>query len=111
MVEEVTIVTVSDVHFLSNGRFAPHRYDDHDGSSDDLHAASSKLEWREEEQASLRRSLRALQTQLANERAGREEAEREADVLANENAALERQLDLMEGCRVSGILRLRHVGA
>ncbi|XP_056432448.1 cerebellar degeneration-related protein 2-like [Gadus chalcogrammus] len=75
------------------------RYGDHDGSSDDLHAASSKLEWREEEQASLRRSLRALQTQLANERAGREEAEREADVLANENAALERQLDSMEGCR------------
>ncbi|CAL8308165.1 unnamed protein product [Boreogadus saida] len=86
-------------------------YRDHDGSSEDLHAASSKLEWREEEQASLRRSLRALQTQLANERAGREEAEREADVLANENAALERQLDVMEGCRVSGILRLRHVGA
>ncbi|CAL8282799.1 unnamed protein product [Merluccius merluccius] len=74
-------------------------YRDHDDSPDDLLAASSELEWREEEQASLRRSLRALQTQLANERAGREEAECEADVLANENAALEQQLGVMEGCR------------
>ena len=92
----VSPVTAAFVHL--------HRYGDRDGSSDDLHASSSKLEWREEEQASLRRSLRALQTQLANERAGREEAEREADVLANENAVLERQLDVMEGCRVSSVL-------
>ncbi|KAJ3607392.1 hypothetical protein NHX12_024443 [Muraenolepis orangiensis] len=70
----------------------------HDDPSDDL-AAEPELEWHEEEQASLRRSLCALQTQLANERAGREEAEREADVLANENAVLERRLDWMEGCR------------
>ncbi|XP_067100239.1 cerebellar degeneration-related protein 2-like [Osmerus mordax] len=78
-----------------------HRYSDSydtDDLSDDL-CLPSDLSWREEEQASLRRSLRSLQTQLANERARREEAEREADLLANENASLEQRLGKMEGCQ------------
>lgn len=61
----------------------------------------SDLLWREEEQASLQRSLHSLQTQLANERVQREGAEREADLLANENATLEQRLGIMEGCQVS----------
>ncbi|XP_067344246.1 cerebellar degeneration-related protein 2-like [Channa argus] len=61
--------------------------------SDDLES------WREEEQASLRQSLRTLQTQYASERARREEAEREAELLARENAELEQQLAAMEGCK------------
>ncbi|KAM4525538.1 cerebellar degeneration-related protein 2-like isoform 2-T2 [Odontesthes bonariensis] len=74
------------------------RYDcDPDERSDDLE--SSAVLWREEEQVSLRQSLRALQTQFATERARREEAEREAELLAGENAALEQQLAGMEGCR------------
>lgn len=56
--------------------------------------------WREEEQASLRQSLRTLQTQYATERARREESEREAELLAGENAALEQQVTRMEGCQV-----------
>lgn len=71
------------------------RYDcDPDESTDDLES------WREEEQASLRQSLRTLQTQFAGERARREEAEREAELLAGENAALEQQLVRLEGCQV-----------
>lgn len=58
------------------------------------------MSWHEEEQASLRQSLRSLQTQFASERARREESEREAELLANENAALEQQLAGMEGCQV-----------
>ncbi|CAN9509022.1 unnamed protein product [Ophioblennius macclurei] len=74
------------------------RYDDDaDEGSDDLE--SSAASWREEEQASLRQSLRALQTQFASERARREEAEREAELLAGENATLEQQLTQMEGCQ------------
>uniref|UniRef100_A0A1A7W905 Cerebellar degeneration-related protein 2, 62kDa n=2 Tax=Iconisemion striatum TaxID=60296 RepID=A0A1A7W905_9TELE len=57
---------------------------------------SSVASWKEEEQASLRQSLHALQTQFAAERAQREEAEREAEFLAAENAALEQQLAGME---------------
>lgn len=52
---------------------------------------------------SLQQSLRALQTQFANERARREEAETEAELLARENAALEQQLARMEGCQVQPI--------
>uniref|UniRef100_A0A3Q3GMA5 Cerebellar degeneration related protein 2 n=1 Tax=Labrus bergylta TaxID=56723 RepID=A0A3Q3GMA5_9LABR len=52
------------------------RYDyDAEEASDDFE--SSKESWREEEQASLRQSLRALQTQFATERARREASERE----------------------------------
>uniref|UniRef100_UPI003AAE5636 cerebellar degeneration-related protein 2-like n=1 Tax=Centroberyx gerrardi TaxID=166262 RepID=UPI003AAE5636 len=72
--------------------------DDPDDPSDDP-LLPSDLTWREEEQASLRRSLRSLQTQFAGERARREEAEREADLLAGENAALEQQLAGMERCQ------------
>ncbi|XP_031699448.1 cerebellar degeneration-related protein 2 [Anarrhichthys ocellatus] len=72
------------------------RYDC-DEPSDGLE--SSDMSWREEEQASLRQSLRSLQTQFASERAQREESEREAELLARENAALEQQLTGMEGCR------------
>ncbi|KAM3859606.1 cerebellar degeneration-related protein 2-like [Diretmus argenteus] len=76
---------------------------DPDAASDDLGQSdlltTSDLSWREEEQASLGRSLRSLQTQFASERARREEAEREADLLASENVALEQQLARMEGCR------------
>uniref|UniRef100_A0A1A8R9R3 Cerebellar degeneration-related protein 2, 62kDa n=1 Tax=Nothobranchius pienaari TaxID=704102 RepID=A0A1A8R9R3_9TELE len=57
---------------------------------------SSLALWKEEEQASLHQSLRALQTQFAAERAQREEAEQEAELLAAENAALEQQLARME---------------
>lgn len=60
---------------------------------------SSDVSWFEEEQASLRQSLRGLQTQFATERARREESEREAELLANENSALEQQLAAMEGFR------------
>lgn len=73
------------------------RYD-YDEPSDGLQ--SSDMSWHEEEQASLRQSLRNLQTQFANERARREESEREAELLARENAALEQQLAGMEGCQV-----------
>uniref|UniRef100_G3NEQ8 Cerebellar degeneration related protein 2 n=1 Tax=Gasterosteus aculeatus aculeatus TaxID=481459 RepID=G3NEQ8_GASAC len=54
---------------------------------------------RVEEQASLRQSLRSLQTQFAAERAQRERSEREAELLARDNAALEQQLAGLEGCR------------
>uniref|UniRef100_A0A3B5L5K5 Cerebellar degeneration related protein 2 n=1 Tax=Xiphophorus couchianus TaxID=32473 RepID=A0A3B5L5K5_9TELE len=59
----------------------------------------SVASWREEAQATLQQSLRALQTQFATERARREEAETEAELLARENAALEQQLARMEGCQ------------
>ncbi|XP_037611841.1 cerebellar degeneration-related protein 2-like [Sebastes umbrosus] len=80
------------------------RYD-YDEPSVDLE--SSDMSWREEEQASLRQSLRSLQTQFASERARREESERDAEMLASENAALEQQLAGMEGCqaRVSELER------
>lgn len=71
--------------------------DDADEGSDDV--AASAAVWRKEAQASLQQSLRALQTQFANERARREEAETEAELLARENAALEQQLARMEGCQ------------
>ncbi|KAM9716444.1 cerebellar degeneration-related protein 2-like [Menidia menidia] len=63
--------------------------------------------WREEERASLRQSLHALQHQFAGERAQREAAEREAELLAGENAALEQHLARLEGCqaRVSELER------
>ncbi|XP_070783649.1 cerebellar degeneration-related protein 2-like [Enoplosus armatus] len=74
------------------------RYDyDPDEPSDSLE--SSDVSWHEEEQASLRQSLRTLQTQFAGERARREESEREAELLAGENAALEQQLAGMERCQ------------
>ncbi|KAM9772908.1 cerebellar degeneration-related protein 2-like isoform X1 [Syngnathus typhle] len=56
--------------------------------------------WHEEQQASLRRSLRSLQAQYAGERARREEAEREAGLLSRQRAVLERQLAGMETCRM-----------
>lgn len=68
---------------------------------------SSDISWREEEQASLRQSLCTLQTQFASERARREELEREAELLAGENAALEQQVAGMEGCRV-GVTNIYH---
>ncbi|XP_053270323.1 cerebellar degeneration-related protein 2 [Pleuronectes platessa] len=75
------------------------RYDfDPDEPSSDLEP-SSDMSWQEEEQESLRQSLRALQTQFAVERARREEVVREAELLAGENATLEQQLTRMEGCQ------------
>lgn len=71
-------------------------------------AEASDISWREEEQASLRQSLRSLQTQFASERARRVESEREAELLAGENAALEHQVAGMEGYRV-GVTSLRCV--
>lgn len=71
-------------------------------------AGASDISWREEEQASLRQSLRSLQTQFASERARRVESEREAELLAAENAALEHQVAGMEGYRV-GVTSLRCV--
>ncbi|XP_061564836.1 cerebellar degeneration-related protein 2-like [Cololabis saira] len=65
--------------------------------SDDLECSAAS--WREEEHASLQQSLRVLQAQLATERARREAAEREAELLARENSALEQQLAALEGCR------------
>lgn len=62
---------------------------------------SSVMAWHEEEQASLRHSLHTLQTQFATERARREEAEREAELLVGENAALEQQLAGMKGFQAS----------
>ncbi|KAK6301771.1 hypothetical protein J4Q44_G00278240 [Coregonus suidteri] len=77
-----------------------HRYSSYDsGEQSDDPWSPSDVSWREEEQESLRRSLRSLQTQLANERARREGAERDADHLANENVALEQRLGMMEGCQ------------
>ncbi|KAK5881464.1 hypothetical protein CesoFtcFv8_022257 [Champsocephalus esox] len=72
------------------------RYD-YDDPSDGLEPPD--MSWHEEEQASLRQSLRSLQTQFAGERARREQSEREAELLAGENAALEHQLAGMEGCK------------
>ena len=82
---------------LSNSRYSD--FDPIDDPTDDLRFPP-RLSWREEEQASLRRSLRSLQTQLASERAQREASEREADMLASENSALGQQLQMMEGCQV-----------
>lgn len=67
----------------------------------------SDVSWVEEEQESLRQSLRTLQTQYATERARREESEREAELLTSENAVLEQQVAKMEGCqaRVSELER------
>ncbi|XP_023849079.1 cerebellar degeneration-related protein 2 [Salvelinus sp. IW2-2015] len=77
-----------------------HRYSSVDsGDHSDDPWSPSDVSWQEEEQESLRRSLRSLQTQLANERARREGAERDADHLANENVALEQRLGMMEGCQ------------
>ncbi|RVE59811.1 hypothetical protein OJAV_G00192160 [Oryzias javanicus] len=69
--------------------------------------SSTVTSWHEEEQASLRQSLRALQVQFATERARREEAEHGADLLAQENAELEQQLSHLEGsqARVSELER------
>lgn len=72
------------------------RYSDGDEPPDE----PSDYSWHEEERDSLRQSLRALQAQFANERARREAAEREAELLAGENVTLEQQLAAMEGCRV-----------
>ncbi|XP_032431288.1 cerebellar degeneration-related protein 2-like [Xiphophorus hellerii] len=75
-----------------------HRYEvDPEEGLDNLEV--SVASWREEAQATLQQSLRALQTQFATERARREEAETEAELLARENAALEQQLARMEGCQ------------
>ncbi|KAM9424320.1 cerebellar degeneration-related protein 2-like [Pholidichthys leucotaenia] len=74
------------------------RCDQHyDEPSDDVEPSSTS--WQEEEQASLQQALRALQIQFATERARREEAEREAELLARENAVLEQQLAGMAGCQ------------
>ncbi|MEQ2171674.1 hypothetical protein GOODEAATRI_013191, partial [Goodea atripinnis] len=74
------------------------RYDlDLDQRSDGFEGSAAS--WHEEEHASLQQSLRALQTQFAAERARREEAETEGELLARENAALEQQLGRMEGCQ------------
>uniref|UniRef100_A0A3P8N6F1 Cerebellar degeneration related protein 2 n=1 Tax=Astatotilapia calliptera TaxID=8154 RepID=A0A3P8N6F1_ASTCA len=74
------------------------RYDyDPDKPSKDIEQSTTS--WQEEEQDSLRQSLHALQTQFATERARREEAEREAELLARENAELEQQLAGMAGCQ------------
>ncbi|XP_038846582.1 cerebellar degeneration-related protein 2-like [Salvelinus namaycush] len=69
------------------------------GDQSDDRWSPSDLSWLEEEQESLRQSLRSLQTQLANERARREGAERDADLLANENVVLEQRLGMMAGCQ------------
>lgn len=69
-----------------------------DEPSDNLKTAS--VLWREQEQASLQQSLHSLQIQFAGERAQREEVEREAELLARENAALEQKLAGLDGCRV-----------
>uniref|UniRef100_A0A3P8W1I5 Cerebellar deration related protein 2 n=1 Tax=Cynoglossus semilaevis TaxID=244447 RepID=A0A3P8W1I5_CYNSE len=68
-----------------------------DEPSDNLKTAS--VLWREQEQASLQQSLHSLQIQFAGERAQREEVEREAELLARENAALEQKLAGLDGCR------------
>uniref|UniRef100_A0A8C7QQT6 Cerebellar degeneration-related protein 2b n=1 Tax=Oncorhynchus mykiss TaxID=8022 RepID=A0A8C7QQT6_ONCMY len=76
-----------------------HTHSVYSGDHSDDPWSPSDVSWREEEQESLLRSLRSLQTQLANERARREGAERDADHLANENVALEQRLGMMEGCQ------------
>lgn len=70
--------------------------------------SSGLLPWWEEERASLQQSLRALQTQFASERARREELERQAELLAAENAALEQQVSGMEACRVGQITEAKY---
>lgn len=67
--------------------------------SDEADLQPSVLCWHEEEKDALRESLRSLQTQFSSERSRREAVEREAELLANENAALEQQLGAMEGCK------------
>ncbi|KAK7913415.1 hypothetical protein WMY93_013626 [Mugilogobius chulae] len=53
--------------------------------------------WHEEQKEVLTESLQSLQKQMSTERSRRERAERDAEILANENAALEQQLGAMEG--------------
>lgn len=79
----------------------PLRYSSYNsGDQSDDCWSPSDLSLLEEEQESLRQSLRSLQTQLANERARREGAERDADLLANDNVVLEQRLGMMAGCQV-----------
>lgn len=67
--------------------------------ADEADLQSSVLCWHEEEKEALRESLRSLQTQFSSERSRREAVEREAELLANENATLEQQLGAMAGCK------------
>ncbi|XP_029383418.1 cerebellar degeneration-related protein 2-like isoform X2 [Echeneis naucrates] len=82
------------------------RYDNDPDEPSDLFD-SLDASWREEEQASLRQSLRSLQSQFANERARREELEREAMLLASENTTLEQRLAGLEGCQAR-VIELEH---
>ncbi|XP_029102511.1 cerebellar degeneration-related protein 2 [Scleropages formosus] len=62
-------------------------------------ALSEKVVREQEENAALKRSVQTLQTQLGTERARRVEAEREAELLAQETGELEQRLAELEGCR------------
>ncbi|KAL4624582.1 cerebellar degeneration-related protein 2-like [Arapaima gigas] len=62
-------------------------------------ALSAKVLREQEENANLKRSVQTLQTQLGAERARRVEAEREAEVLAQETAELEQRMAELEGCQ------------
>lgn len=53
----------------------------------------------EEENSTLQHTLHNLKVQLASERARRVEAERETELTAQENSALEERLHLLEGAR------------
>ncbi|KAJ8283947.1 hypothetical protein COCON_G00027970 [Conger conger] len=72
---------------------------DQDGSLDDELSMAEKMR-AEEENLSLNRSLRTLQTQLGTERARRREAEQEAELMTRENGELEQRLGQLEGCQV-----------
>lgn len=53
----------------------------------------------EEEHVALQHSIQTLMSQVAAERSRREAAEREIELTAQENGALEQRLALLEGCR------------
>ncbi|CAL1599728.1 unnamed protein product [Knipowitschia caucasica] len=63
--------------------------------------------WHEEQREALTESLQVLQKQLSTERLRRERAEQHADVLANENAALEQQLGSVDAYK-SRLMELEH---
>ncbi|KAJ8246353.1 hypothetical protein GJAV_G00266800 [Gymnothorax javanicus] len=80
--------------------YSRHRYlsYSHISLGDDL-AAVEKMRT-EEENLSLQRSVKVLQTQLGTERARRVEAQRAVELMTRENGELEQRLEQLEGCQV-----------
>ncbi|XP_068192742.1 cerebellar degeneration-related protein 2 [Antennarius striatus] len=64
-----------------------------------LYSDRDRRQDQEEENASLQRSIHALQSQIALERSRRETAEWESELTISENRGLEQRLSQLDGCR------------